>query len=173
MGDWLSGLFGGSSPGLKKAQGTAESGADFGFNNGEKNETAAGDYYGGILSGDPAKIAESLAPAISANTQQAQQKKQTIGEFGARSGGNTAAANSIDANTRTNTTNLIGGALNNAAAGEAGLGENQVASGTQNNEISGQLSQQMLTNIINSLFSKHINGAINYGESFLPVPHGG
>lgn len=173
MGDFLSGLFGGSSPGLHTAQGTAQGGADYGFNTGEKNENAAGDYYGGILSGDPAKIAQSLAPAISANTQEAQQKKQTMGEFGARSGGNTASANAIDSGTRANTTNLIGGALNNAAAGEAGLGENQVASGTQNNQISGQMSQQMLQNIINSLFGKSIAGGINYAESFLPVPHGG
>lgn len=159
MGDFLSGLFGGSSPGLQKAQGTAEGLASYGANNGEKAENAAGDYYGGILSGDPSKIAESLAPAIAANTQGAQQQKQTIGEFGARSGGNTSTANHIDSATRANTTNLIGGALNNAAAGEAGLGENQIASGTQNNQISGQFSQQMLQNIINSLFGKGISSA--------------
>ena len=113
-----------------------------------------GDYYGGILSGDPAKIAESLAPAISANTQEAQQKKQTIGEFGARSGGNTASANAIDSGTRANTTNLIGGALNNAAAGEAGLGENQMNNGTVNNQIAGNFSQEQLMNIMNSIFGQ-------------------
>lgn len=173
MGDWLSGLFGGSSKGLDTAQSTAAGAAGYGIGTGEKNEDAAGGYYGGILSGDPAKIAQSLAPAITANTQEAQQKKQTLGEFGARSGGNTSTANNIDATTRANTTNLIGGALNGAAAGEAGLGENQVSSGTTNNQIAGNFSQQQLQNIINSLFGQSITGAVNYGESFLPVAHGG
>lgn len=160
MGDWLSGLFGGTSKGLDTAQSTAQGAAGYGIGTGEKNENAAGGYYGGILSGDPAKIAESLAPAISANTGQAQQKKQTIGEFGARSGGNTAAANNIDATTRANTTNLIGGALNNAAAGEANLGENQMQNGTQNNQIAGNFSQQQLMNIMNSIFGKGISSGV-------------
>lgn len=173
MGDWLSGLFGGTSKGLDTAQSTAAGLAGYGVNKGEQNENAAGDYYGGILSGDPAKIAQSLAPAISANQQQAQQQKQTMGQFGSRSGGNTAAANNIDTATRANTTNLIGGALNNAAAGEAGLGENQVNNATSNNQIAGNFSQMQLQNIINSLFGKTISGAASYGESFLPVAHGG
>lgn len=167
VGDFLKGLFGGSSPGLKKAEGNAEGIAQYGIGQGEQNENEAGDYYGGILSGDPAKIAQSLAPAIAANTQEAQQKKQTIGEFGARSGGNTAAANNIDATTRANTTNLIGGALNNAAAGATGLGENQLNNATVNNQIAGNFSQQQLQNIINSLFGKGISAGVGAGEGAL------
>lgn len=164
MGAFLSGLFGGSSPGLSTAQSGAQGAAGYGFNTGEQNENAAGGYYGGILSGDPAKIAQSLAPAITANTQGAQQQKQTMAQFGSRSGGNTGAADAVDSQTRGNTVNLIGGALNGAAAGVAGLGESQMASGTQNNQIAGQFSQLQLQNIINSLFGQGIEGGILGGE---------
>lgn len=160
MGAFLSGLFGGSSPGLSTAQSTAAGGAQYGFNTGEQNENAAGGYYNGILSGDPTKIAQSLAPALTANSQQAQQKKETTAQFGTRSGGNTAASDAIDSGTRANTVNLIGGALNGAAAGAAGLGENQVASGTQNNAVAGSFSQQELMNMMNSIFGKGISSGV-------------
>jgi hypothetical protein len=158
MGSFLSGIFGGSSPGVSQAQQTAQGGAGYGFSNGQKNEDAAGDYYGGILSGDPTKIAQSLAPAIQANQQQGQQQKQTMAQFGTRSGGNTGAADNIDTATRGNTVNLIGGALNNAAAGEAGLGENQVQSGTQNNQAAGNFSEEELKNQQNSILGQMIGG---------------
>lgn len=160
MGAFLSGLFGGSSPGVSTAQSTAAGLAGYGANNGEQAENAAGGYYSGILSGNPQEIAQSLAPAISANTQGAQQKKQTMAQFGSRSGGNTGAADAIDSQTRGNTVNLIGGALNNAAAGEANLGENQVSNATQNNQIAGNFSQQELQNMMNSILGKGISSGI-------------
>lgn len=160
MGSFLNGLFMGGSPGVGKAEGTAEGLAGYGANAGEGNENAAGGYYNGILSGDPAKIAETLAPEIAANAQQTQQQKNTMAQFGSRSGGNTGAANGADSASRANIVNLIGGAQQGAAAGAAGLGENQVSSATTNNQIAGQLSQQELENLMNSIFGSGLSSGI-------------
>lgn len=151
MATSIGSIFTGSSPGLSSSINGAQGLAGFGTNNGENNETAASNYYNGILSGDPAKIAQTLAPELSTNQQQTQQQKQTMAQFGSRSGGNTGAANAADSASRANVVNLIGGAQQGAAAGEAGLGENQVNSATQNNMNAGQLSEEALKNSQNSI----------------------
>lgn len=94
--------------------------------------TAASDYYGGILSGDPAEIAKTLAPEIKAGQDMAEQKKGTLSEFGNRGGGTNSAASAIDAGTRGNIIDLIGREQQGAAAGEAGLGTNLLSQASGN-----------------------------------------
>src|ERR1700754_3356812 len=68
----------------------------FASNLGEKNLTTSSDFMNDILSGDPTKIGQVLAPQIDAIKGRAQQQKNNLAEFGNRSGGTNSAASSID-----------------------------------------------------------------------------
>ena len=89
---------------------------------GQKGTNASLGYDLGILSGDPSKIAQTLAPEISAQNQQVEQGKLTTSEFGNRSGGNNAAAQHMDDQARGNIINLIGGLQQGAAQHAGNLG---------------------------------------------------
>lgn len=109
---------------------------------GQQATTAANNFYGGILSGNPEQIATTLAPEISAATGQAEQKKKTNAEFGNRGGGTNAANQAIDAGTRGDIINLIGQEQNTAAAGEAGLGTNLLSQSSGNINAQAGLAEQ-------------------------------
>jgi len=94
--------------------------------------TAANDYYSGILSGDPAEIAKTLAPEIKAGQEQVSQQAKTNAEFGNRSGGVNASTNAAQAGERGNIINLIGGLQQGAAGAEAGLGTNLLSQSSGN-----------------------------------------
>jgi len=89
---------------------------------GQKGTDASLDYDLGILSGDPAKIAETLAPEISTQNQQVEQGKLTTAQFGNRSGGNNAAGQAMDDKARGNIINLIGGLQQGTAQHAGNLG---------------------------------------------------
>lgn len=94
--------------------------------------TPAATYYENLLSGDPAKIAQSLAPEISAGQGQVEQQALQGANFGARSGGTAAATRAAADANRGNVINLVGG-LQERAANEAGaLGTNQENMGAGN-----------------------------------------
>ena len=93
---------------------------------------AAQGYYGGILSGNQAQIAETLAPEISSGAQAEQQQKQTNAEFGNRSGGTNSSTQAADSQERGNIINLIGQAQQGAASGEASLGTNLLGQASSN-----------------------------------------
>ena len=95
---------------------------DFESGVGQKGTNASLDYDLGILSGDPAKIAQTLAPEISAQNQQVEQGKATTAQFGNRSGGNNAAGQAMDDRARGNIINLIGGLQQGAAQHAGNLG---------------------------------------------------
>ncbi|MHB1952129.1 MAG: hypothetical protein ACYCOU_00150 [Sulfobacillus sp.] len=116
--------------------------ATYGTKTGEGATTAANNYYYGILSGNPEEIAQTLAPEISAGQQQVQQQAQTNAEFGNRGGGTNSSTQAAKSQERGNIINLIGGAQQGAAAGEAGLGSNMLS------QASGNLGQeaQLATN---------------------------
>lgn len=173
MGGFLSSILGGQNKTLNGTIGNAGSISQFGTNTGQGAVTDANKFYQGILSGDPGQIAQTIAPEIQAGQQQTQQAKQGLAEFGTRSGGTAAASAGADAANRGNIISLIGRLQSGAAAGEAGLGENQTAQGLQANGQQAELSQEQLQNYMNSILGKGISGAVNYGESFLPIPHGG
>lgn len=151
IGSFLSGIFGGSNPTLSGAIGKAGDISTFGTNTGQGAITDADSYYKNILSGDPSKIAESIAPEIKAGSEQTQQEKQGLAEFGTRSGGTAAASAGADAANRSNIISLIGKLQSGAAAGETGIGENQTEQGIQANGQQAQMSQQQLQDYMNSI----------------------
>lgn len=106
--------------------------ANYGINTGEGATNAANQYYGGILSGNPEEIAQTLAPEISAGNQQVQQQAQTNAEFGNRGGGTNSATQAAKSQERGNIINLIGGLQQGAAAGEAGIGSDMLSQGSGN-----------------------------------------
>lgn len=166
MGSFLSGIFGGSNPTLNSTIGNAGGISQFGTNTGEGAITDANQYYSDILSGDPSKIAESIAPEIQAGQQQTQQAKQGLAQFGTRSGGTAAASAGADAANRANTISLIGKLQSGAAAGEAGIGENQTQQGLAANGQQAALSQQQLQNYMNSILGKGISAGLSGLEAF-------
>ena len=172
MGGFLSSIFTGNSPGLTQATNNLGSLAGYTGNTGQTATNAATGYDLGILSGDPTKIAQTLAPEIKAGQDQAQQNKNTVAQFGNRGGGMNSVMAGLDDATRGKLISLMGG-LQQGAAGQLGqIGTQNLGLSTQQNLGAGQLSQEQLQNMMNSLLGKGIGGAINYGESFLPIPHG-
>lgn len=172
MSFWSS-LFGGSNPTLNSTMNQTGSIAGYTSNLGQNNTTAGSNFFSSILSGDPSKIAQTLAPEISAMQGQGQQQKNAIAQFGNRSGGSNSAAQNIDSSNRANLTNLIGGLQSGAAStllssGQSLLGQSL---GALNQEAN--MSQLQMQNWQNSILGSGITGLINYGESFLPIPHGG
>jgi len=102
---------------------------NFGISQGEKNLSKASDFWGSILSGDPTQISKVLGPDISAVNKQGQERKKTMAEFGNRSGGTNAAAQTVDdksvAAIRTMISNLTGtaaGALSSIGGAELSAG---------------------------------------------------
>jgi hypothetical protein len=133
MGSLVSGIFDLSQGDpTKQEQGQLGDLSGYETKTGEAGTTAASDYYGGILSGDPAKIAQTIAPEISTGAQELEQQKKTTAEFGNRSGGNNASTQAGESQERGNIINLIGGLQQGAAAGEAGLGTNLLSQSSGN-----------------------------------------
>jgi hypothetical protein len=163
MGSFFGSLFAGANPTLQKDQNQAGDIAGYGTNTGQSAVDASVGFDKGILSGDPATIAKTLAP----------EKKATTAEFGNRSGGNNASTNAIDASARGNIINLEGGLQQGAAAHLGQIGTAEQGIGLNANQVSTQDSQMQMQNIMNSIFGKGITSAVNYGESFLPIAHGG
>lgn len=165
MGDFLASLFGGQNKTLNQGINNLGSLANFSTGVGEGATNAANNFYQGILSGDPSKISAVLAPAIKAQSQQIQQQKQNIGQFGNRSGGNTGAATALDSSGRGNITSLIGSLLPQAAQGEAGLGTQNLVLGSQNTQAMDAAAQQRMQNWLNSILgggiSSYIGGFLN------------
>lgn len=158
MGDFLAGIFGGSNPSLPGIISQSGQEGTYGLNTGQGATTQASNYFSNILGGNPQAIAQALAPEISANQQEAQQKKDTTAQFGGRSGGNTASTNAIDSQSRGNIINLIGGEQNNAASNLASLGTSEQGLGLQGLGLQENASQQNLQNQQNSLFGNILGG---------------
>ena len=99
---------------------------------GEGLVTPAATYYENILSGDPTKIAQSLAPEISAGQTEVQQQANQNAQFGTRSGGTAASTNAAEGAERGNIINLVGGLQQGAASAAGSLGTSQESMGTGN-----------------------------------------
>jgi hypothetical protein len=173
MGSFFGGILGGQNSTLNSAIGKAGDISQFDTNTGQGAITDANSYYQNILSGDPSKIAESIAPEIQAGQQQTQQAKQGMAQFGTRSGGTAAASAGADAANRGNIISLIGKLQQGAASGETGIGENQTAQGLQANGQQAQLSQEQLQNYVNSILGSGVgdfaNTALQSGEQALGI----
>lgn len=163
MGSFFGGILGGQNKTLGSDINKAGDISTFGTNTGQGAITDANKYYQDILSGDPSKIAQSIAPEIKAGADQTQQEKNNLAQFGTRSGGTAAASAGADAANRSNIISLIGRLQQGAASGETGIGENQTALGLNANGQQAQLSQQQLQNYINSILGTSIYGAEGVG----------
>lgn len=167
MGDFLSTLFGGSNPTLSKGIDQLGSLAGYSANLGQNDTNLASQYYAALLSGDPSKISQALAPEISANQDQAEQQKRNIAEFGNRSGGNTAAANAIDTHSRGNIIDLIGQLMGGAAGNLGNLGTTNLGMATNDINSQAGLSQAQMANRNNSIFGGLLGGlGGNLGQIF-------
>ena len=170
---WLSEIFTGNNPTLGKDQNQFGQDAGVTGNIGNTDVTAASKFYGDVLSGDPTKQAEAIAPEAKAAQDAAQQAKNATAQFAPRSGGTAATTAGIDADTRAKLISLLGGLKTTAASGAAGLGTAEQGLSQQAKDEQAKLSQEQMQNFMNSILGKATSGAVNYAESFLPIPHGG
>ena len=173
MGGFLSSLFGGSNPTLNNNISQTGQNASFDTSLGQKNTTAASDFFNAITSGDMSKIGQVLAPQIAGIKGQGEQEKATTAEFFNRSGGNNARMQTTDDRTRGQINDLIGKLTGSAVSGEASLGLGEQGLGEQATRDQTQMSQEQMQNWMHSILGSGITGAFNYGESFLPIAHGG
>jgi hypothetical protein len=164
MGGFLSAIFGGANPTLGKDMN------QFGAMAGNQTKTGEGDvndasqYFQSILSGDPTKIATTLAPETAAVQDQTQQQKAQAAQFGARSGGTGSTVAGLDANGRAQLIKLIGSLQGGAASGAASLGTSQEGLASQNTGQQAQLSQEQLANFLNSILGKGISSGVGAAE---------
>lgn len=133
MGGLVGGIFDllGGDPTAKEQKGFGDL-SGFENNIGEQGINAAQQFYGDILSGDPTKIAEVLAPEIKAGQEQVTQQALQNSNFGNRGGGTNSSTNAAQSGERGNIINLIGGLQQGAAGAEAGIGENLLGQGSSN-----------------------------------------
>jgi hypothetical protein len=162
------GLFTGNNPTLNKD--TNQMGALAGYNTGvgEEGTNADLNYQLGILSGDPTKVAQTLAPETQQVQQQAQQNKNTVSQFGNRGGGMNSVMASLDDATRAKLLGLAGGLRQGAAANLGDLGTKNLQMASTNTMNQANLSQTQLQNFINSILGKgtsdFANTALQGGE---------
>ncbi len=109
---------------------------------GEGLITPAAQYEESILSGDPTKTAQAMAPEISANQQQTQQFKNQTAEFSPRSGGTAAAVANADTSGRSNLIDLLGKEQSGAASTSLSAGSGLLDSASSNLGQEAKLAEQ-------------------------------
>lgn len=170
MSFWGS-LFGGQSKTLSSDINQTGQLSGFASGVGQNNTTQGSNFFSSLLSGDPTKIGTALAPAISAGQQGAQQQKNSTAQFGNRSGGTNASMQAIDAATRGNITNLVGGAQTGAASTLLSSGSGLLGTALSGYNQQAGLSQQQMQNWQQSIFGGGISdlaaGALGGAETHL------
>jgi hypothetical protein len=163
---FFSSLFGGSNPTLNQNIPAFQSQAGFSAGVGNKDVTAASKWYNDILSGDPTKMAEAIAPETSAVQGETQQAKNQTAQFSPRSGGTAATIAGLDANTRAQIIKLLGGLQSHAASGDASLGTTEQGIGLESRKAADDASQQQMQNWANSILGRGITQGVSDLESF-------
>lgn len=163
---FLDSIFTGANPTLAKDMSQEGALAGYSTGIGEGDTTAASNYYQQILSGDPSKTAEAIAPQTAQAQEGAQQQKNQTAQFGTRGGGTGAATAGIDANTNAELLKLVGGLKQGAAAGAANLGTSNLGMASSNLQSQEQMSQQQMQNYMNSILGKGIGTAAGAAEEF-------
>ena len=167
MGGFFNALFTGSNPTLSSDITGAGNISNFGTTLGEGDLTQSSDFYKDLLSGDPTKIGEILGPQLSNIQKQGQQQIQTAAEFGNRSGGTNAAAQTNIDSQRQNAQQLISQLTGQAASGLTGIGESALGTGLQANAQQAQESQEQLQNQKGSLLSSITGDVVGAATDFL------
>jgi hypothetical protein len=150
---WLSTLFNGNSTVNNASSSLLNTGAST-TGAGMADTSAASSFFNSILSGNM----KSLAPQVGAITKQGQQQKQTLSQFGNRSGGTNAQAQSIGDTTTANINSLFQGASTSAANSLGSLGTNLLGIGTNATDAGASLSLQNKS-LFSQLLSQFANGA--------------
>ena len=115
---------------------------------GEGLTTAGAGFNEDILSGDPTKISEALAPEISFGQGQVEQQRLHDANFGTRSGGTAASTANAEGANRGNIINLVGGLQKSTAESSLSHGGNLMDSASSNIGNEAQLAaenQQRMT----------------------------
>lgn len=120
----LQSLFG---PAASLGQSQAQAGA--------ANLGTASNYFNAILSGDPTKMSQALAPQISAIQNQTSQGVNTLNQFGSRSGGTAAAVSQEGIAAQQAVQNLFDLLGPEAAAEVANIGGTQESLGTGQEQL--------------------------------------
>jgi hypothetical protein len=154
---FFSSLFGGSNPTLNSNIPAFQSAAGFDTGVGNNDVTAASKWYNDILSGDPTKMAEAVAPETSAIQGQAQQAKNQTAQFSPRSGGTAAWMANLDANTRAQIIKLLGGLQSGSADALKSLGLSEQDLALANRTSADTASEERLSNWQNSIFGQGIS----------------
>jgi hypothetical protein len=162
---FFSSLFGGSNSTLNQNIPAFEQQAGFATGVGQGDVTAASKWYNDILSGDPTKMAEAVAPETSAIQGEAQQAKNQTAQFAPRSGGTASAMAGLDANTRSQIIKLLGGLQSGSAGALGKLGTTEQGIGLQSREEADQAAEQQQQNWANSIFGRSITGGISAAET--------
>lgn len=177
MGGFLSSIFGGSDPGLQKSQDNLNSLAGFSSNAGETGTNASQNYNLGILSGDPTKVAQTLAPEIKTLGEQAQQNKNTVAQFGNRGGGMNSVMANLDDATRAKLISLMGSLRQGAASNLGQMGLSQLGLAQGDNLDAAKIAQMQHENEMNGILGKGLSagfGALeNWGLGKLGITSGG
>jgi len=159
-------LFGGENKTLDQNIPGFQQSAGFSTGVGQNDVTAASKWYNDILSGDPTKMAEAVAPETSAIQGQAQQAKNQTAQFAPRSGGTAAAIAELDANTRAQIIKLLGGLQSGSASALGSLGTTEQGIGLESRKAADDASQQQMDNWQNSILGKGITSAASSAEAF-------
>jgi hypothetical protein len=109
---------------------------------GEGLITPAAQYEESILSGDPTKTAQAMAPEISANQNQTQQFKNQAAEFSPRSGGTAASVANADTSGRSNLIDLLGQEQSGAASTSLSAGSGLLGQASSNLGSEAGLAEQ-------------------------------
>jgi hypothetical protein len=162
---FFSSLFGGSSPTLDQNIPAFQQAAGFDTGVGNADVTAASKWYNDILSGDPTKMAEAVAPETSAIQGETQQAKNQTAQFSPRSGGTAATTAGLDANTRAQILKLLGGLTSGAASGLTNIGTTEQGLANTNRTSADTAAQQQVENWQNSILGQGIGTGIGELES--------
>ena len=160
---WFSSIFAGQNPTLNNNINQTGQIAGYSTGAGMGDITAGQNWMRSILSGDPTKITQALAPEISGQQGQIAQQKKQIAEFGSRSGGNASATTNLNAQGRGNIINLVGGLQSGTAGNLANLGQGLLGMGLNATAQQAELSQQRMQNWQNSIFGGALTGGAAIG----------
>src|ERR1017187_6941676 len=153
-------LFTGSSKALDSSVANSGDLMNFGTNLGKKDLTTGSNFYSDILSGDPTKIGELLGPQFSDIQKQGQQQIQTAAEFGNRSGGTNAGAQTNIDSQRADIEKMISQLTGQAVQGVTGIGESATGTALQANQMQANQGEMQLKNIMDSLFAHMTSSGI-------------
>ena len=109
---------------------------------GEGLTTAGAGFNEDILSGDPTKISQALAPEISTGQGRVEQQRLHDANFGTRSGGTAASTANAEGANRGNIINLVGGLQKSTAESSLTHGGNLMSEASGNIGNEAQLAEQ-------------------------------